>query len=364
MAHDKLKELLSGDPGKLIVKSVTQSMYAWADKVPAEYYNFRVFHELTVRYETGEKTRIGLKKFEHYRFDSVFFVEPGYRALDQRQCYTIGIELKQSKSDLMGDNKMGKYLGWTDLFYIGVPADLTEDAVHKAIEVNNEYIGVLDIENGLIIKNSKKMKVTDQNRMLIYEQVLFNTVFREMGTVSFDAEEVIIDHANNETGDEVGFSLQEPNKSEAEILAERIAKKEAEAAKREAKAKEARELADRAADLAEPTRRVLSALPDKAQAAYHHLRENPGKNAHDLEEALGVSEATAKRLAGQLTDVGLIERQGSKKTGGYYPIGGEKEPLKYLAHCADCELYKNAQKFNIHDPLGEHVKEEENNNGL
>ena len=103
MAHEELKALLEGDQGKLIVKSVTQSMYAWAWKVPAEYYNYRVFNELTVRYETGERTRLGLKKFDHFRFDSVFFVEPGYRALDQRQCYTIGIELKQSKSDLMGD---------------------------------------------------------------------------------------------------------------------------------------------------------------------------------------------------------------------------------------------------------------------
>lgn len=364
MAHDKLKELLSGDPGKLIVKSVTQSLYAWAEKVPVEYYNFRVFHELTVRYETSERTRLGLKKFDHFRFDSVFFVEPGYRALDQRQCYTIGIELKQSKSDLMGDKKMEKYLGWTDLFYIGVPADLTGEALEKAKEVNNEYIGVIDIENGLIIKNSKKMKVSERNRMLIYEQVLFNTVFREMGTISFDAEEVLIDHTNIETGDEVGASLQEPNKSEVKILAERIAKKEAEAARREAKAKEARELADRAANLAEPTRRVLSALPDKAQAAYHHLRENPGSNAHDLEEALSVSEATAKRLAGQLSDVGLIERQGSKKTGGYYPIGGDKDPMKYLAACADCELYKNAKKINSYAPLEKHVNGDESNKNL
>ena len=347
MAHDKLKELLSGDPGKLIVKSVTQSMYAWADKVPAEYYNFRVFHELTVRYETGEKTRIGLKKFEHYRFDSVFFVEPGYRALDQRQCYTIGIELKQSKADLMGDKKMEKYLGWTDLFFIGVPADLTEEALVKAKEVNNEYIGVIDVENGLIIKNSKKMKVTDRNRMLVYEQVLFNTVFREMGTITFEAEDVLIDHTNIETGDEIELSSPELHKSETEILAERIAKKEVEMAKKEAKAKAAKELADMNANLAEPTRRALSALSDKAQAAYHHLRENPGNNAHDIEEALGVSEATAKRLAGQLTEVGLIERQGSKKTGGYYPIGGEKEPMKYLAVCADCELYRNAQNSSL-----------------
>lgn len=347
MAHDKLKELLSGDPGKLIVKSVTQSMYAWADKVPAEYYNFRVFHELTVRYETGEKTRIGLKKFEHYRFDSVFFVEPGYRALDQRQCYTIGIELKQSKADLMGDKKMEKYLGWTDLFFIGVPADLTEEALVKAKEVNNEYIGVIDVENGLIIKNSKKMKVSDRNRMLVYEQVLFNTVFREMGTITFEAEDVLIDHTNIETGDEIELSSPELHKSETEILAERIAKKEVEMAKKEAKAKAAKELADMNANLAEPTRRALSALSDKAQAAYHHLRENPGNNAHDIEEALGVSEATAKRLAGQLTEVGLIERQGSKKTGGYYPIGGEKEPMKYLAVCADCELYRNAQNSSL-----------------
>lgn len=101
--------------------------------------------------------------------------------------------------------------------------------------------------------------------------------------------------------------------------------------------------------LAEPTRRALSALPDKAQAAYHHLRENPGSNAHDLEGALGVSEATAKRLAGQLMDVGLIERQGSKKTGGYFPVGGEKEPMRYLAHCADCELYRKANKLIVQE---------------
>ena len=151
MAHERLKGLLDGNSGKLIVKSVTRVLYDWADKVPAEYYNYRVFNELTVRYETGEKTRIGLNKYDHYRFDSVFFVEPGYRALDQRQCYTIGIELKESKADLLGDKKMEKYLGWTDLFFIGVPADLTEEALEKAKDVNNEYIGVIDVENGLII---------------------------------------------------------------------------------------------------------------------------------------------------------------------------------------------------------------------
>ena len=169
MAHERLKGLLDGNSGKLIVKSVTRVLYAWADKVPAEYYNYRVFNELTVRYETGEKTRIGLNKYDHYRFDSVFFVEPGYRALDQRQCYTIGIELKESKADLLGDKKMEKYLGWTDLFFIGVPADLTEEAIEKAKDVNNEYIGVIDVENGLIIKNSKRMNVSDRNKMLVYE---------------------------------------------------------------------------------------------------------------------------------------------------------------------------------------------------
>lgn len=350
MAHERLKGLLDGNPGKVIVKSVTRVLYAWADKVPAKYYNYRVFNELTVRYEKGEKTRLGLKKLDHYRFDSVFFVEPGYRALDQRQCYTIGIELKESKADLLGDKKMEKYLGWTDLFFIGVPADLTEEAIEKAKEVNNEYIGVIDVENGLIIKNSKKMKVSDRNKMLVYEQVLFNTVFREMGTISFEADDVIVDHTLDETGGETCMDGRgNETVPDGDLLAEKQAKREAADAKKEARAKEARELADRAASLAEPTRRALSALPEKAQAAYHHLRENPGSNAHDLEGALGVSEATAKRLAGQLMDVGLIERQGSKKTGGYFPVGGEKEPMRYLAHCADCELYRKANKLIVQD---------------
>ena len=42
MAHERLKGLLDGNPGKAIVKSVTRVLYAWADKVPAEYYNYKI----------------------------------------------------------------------------------------------------------------------------------------------------------------------------------------------------------------------------------------------------------------------------------------------------------------------------------
>ena len=139
MAHEELKKLLEGDQGKLIVKSVTQSMYAWAWKVPAEYYNYRVFNELTVRYETGEKTRLGLKKFDHFRFDSVFFIEPGYRALDQRQCYTIGIELKQSKSDLMSDKKMEKYLALRKAVLDTTGDDIFVGKGHKFTPDSSDY---------------------------------------------------------------------------------------------------------------------------------------------------------------------------------------------------------------------------------
>ncbi len=50
------------------------------------------------------------------------FVQPGHRALNQRQGFAVGIELKGYKADLVGDKKMRRCLGWTDLFFIGVLA--------------------------------------------------------------------------------------------------------------------------------------------------------------------------------------------------------------------------------------------------
>ena len=61
-AHEELKKLLAEKPGKAFALGVTRMAYEWADRIPDDAINYRIFEELTVRYETGEKTRRGLDR--------------------------------------------------------------------------------------------------------------------------------------------------------------------------------------------------------------------------------------------------------------------------------------------------------------
>lgn len=206
-AHEEMKRLLAEDPGNAFALGLTRQVYEWADRIPDDAIRYRVFEELTVRYETGGKTKRGLEKQDHYRFDAVLFIQPGYSALNQRQCFTVGIELKGSKADLVADKKMRHYLGWTDLFFIGVPAELTEDAIRKAEEVSLEVfgddpdyakamVGVFDIENGFIYKMPpRKQRVSLENQLRIQEQVIYNVMFDDIKTVNVKFKDISIENA-------------------------------------------------------------------------------------------------------------------------------------------------------------------------
>lgn len=104
--------------------------------------------------------------------------------------------------------------------------------------------------------------------------------------------------------------------------------------------KELIELAMKAAEMSEPTRIKLSVLSPKVQKAYHVLREHPGINAHKLEELMSVSEATAKRYVGELVRMKLVERIGSRKTGGYHITEEDKDKFLYAHRCKNCLIYK------------------------
>lgn len=99
-------------------------------------------------------------------------------------------------------------------------------------------------------------------------------------------------------------------------------------------------LAMKAAEMSEPTRIKLSVLSPKVQKAYHVLREHPGINAHQLEDLMSVSEATSKRYIGELVKMKLLERIGSRKTGGYYITEEDKEKFLYAHKCKNCLIYK------------------------
>ena len=55
-----------------------------------------------------------------------------------------------------------------------------------------------------------------------------------------------------------------------------------------------------------------------------YLEEKPGANRTDIENTLDISLATLKRAINSLQKKNLIERIGSRKTGGYYLIARNK----------------------------------------
>jgi len=386
-AHEELKKLLGERPGKAFALDVTRQVYAWAERIPDDAIRYRIFEELTVRYETGEKTKRGLDKQDHYRFDSVLFIQPGYRALNQNQCFTVGIELKNSKADLMGDHKMDKYLGWTDLFFIGVPADITEDAIRKADEVSEEVfgnksmVGVFDIENGVIYKMpARKQNVSIENRLKIQEQVIYNVLFDDMKTITvkhegISLEEISIENhpinaitvgeENYQENNQENYqerdapdttsdssSQEKPTKSsessksplDEEFVKARNEKRAENRAKREELAKD---LAERNRQLTNKTREQLAGLSDRDQLVFWCVRDatvNGGINGINIPSAIGQSSAGVNRSLKKIKERGLVTLDGAPKYGKFKVIG---DALK-SSRCITCRHYDECQGSALH----------------
>jgi len=382
-AHEELKKLLGEQPGKGFALDVTKQVYGWAGRIPEDAIRYRIFEELTVRYETGEKTRLGLDRQEHYRFDAVFFIQPGYRALNQKQCFTVGIELKSTKADLMGDHKMVKYLGWTDLFFIGVPADLTGDAIEKADEVSQEFfgnksmVGVFDIENGFIYKMPiRKQDVSVENRLKIQEQVIYNVLFDDIKTISVKLEDISLEDISieNHPIEEIAIgerNIQDtaikeqalsvptttapsdttsdsPNQGKPNIDEDLVAARNEKRAENRARREElAKDLAERNRLLTNKTREQLAGLTDRDQLVFWCIRDataHGGINGIDIPSAIGQSSAAVSRSMKKLKERALVALDGAPKFGKFKVIG---DALK-SSRCITCRLYDECQGSALH----------------
>ena len=382
-AHEELKKLLGEQTGKGFALDVTKQVYGWAGRIPEDAIRYRIFEELTVRYETGEKTRLGLDRQEHYRFDAVFFIQPGYRALNQKQCFTVGIELKSTKADLMGDHKMVKYLGWTDLFFIGVPADLTGDAIEKADEVSQEFfgnksmVGVFDIENGFIYKMPiRKQDVSVENRLKIQEQVIYNVLFDDIKTISVKLEDISLEDISIENHPIEEIAIGERNIQDTAIKEQALsvptttapsdttsdstnqgkpnldedlvaARNEKRAENRARREELAKDLAERNRLLTNKTREQLAGLTDRDQLVFWCIRDataHGGINGIDIPSAIGQSSAAVSRSMKKLKERALVALDGAPKFGKFKVIG---DALK-SSRCITCRLYDECQGSALH----------------
>ncbi len=387
-AHEELKAYLVDQPGKAFAVALTCEVYDWANPVATELYiRYKVFEELSVRYDTGELTRRKLKKMKHYRFDAVFFIQPGRASLNQGECFTVGVELKSQKYDLTGDDKMGKYLGWTDFFFIGVPEELVEEALKKAEEVsksacgNCDMVGVFDVKTGTIHKMpSRRQEVPPENRIAIMEQIIYNQVFKMTDAVNIPLQEIEVLHRMPKSLELVGPNVTTPtlptpptpptpqnndglkttvehtlsdiitppnndelsvtnvtkndtppnnevlnNSNNSELSEEeRAARYAAAKARQDVRREEMEQLSERAAKLSEEARGSLMSLPLKHQQVFWAIADaGEPIQAGAVRDQLGFGANTLDRATSALLAAKLIERQGSKKFGGYVvtPLG-------------------------------------------
>lgn len=351
MAHENLKQYLIGKPGKDFVTNLTLAVYDFTSKIRRAYgsYDFihyRIFEEVTVREYTGQTNRWGEEKPEHFRFDCVFFVEPNQAALNKRQVYTIGVELKNSKEDLKYDEKIEHYLGYTDFFFIGVPSSLVNEAIEKS-NLDN-HIGVFDVEKGNLVKMPERIIPTMERKYALLEQILYSRMFVEdlknMVSVKVDDVEAMpmefMDSNPNNNAWEDPWTAEEPltaeepqtvEKARADAAVQgtdREAAREREQARRERHDAKVAVLKEEVAAMNDKVPAVVASILEglslNDQRIYHAIRRNDGVQAQYIAEILPYQEgverpsiATVKRCISSLTKAGLIEREGSKKTGQY-----------------------------------------------
>ena len=101
----------------------------------------------------------------------MFLVVPTLNAVAQQWTFKVGIEVKANKLDLLEDEKIEDYLGWTDYFFIAVPDNLVKLAI-KRFE-NEPRIGVVSLDSGNINKMPAWQEVPSGRKLAIMEQAFY-----------------------------------------------------------------------------------------------------------------------------------------------------------------------------------------------
>lgn len=331
-AHQELKKLLTSKQIQAFVADICHHAYPWSERVPIQYLEYKIFEEFRLREDSGETTRLGLDKKLQLIPDVVMFVKPGFRALNQQQCFTVALEIKQFKDDLMRDEKMWKYVGWTDFFFIAVPDDLVDYAFKKVVETNKLHpeteckIGVLGLETGELYSRPKRSEVSIEKQNLVLQNAVYNYAFKDVKTIVFAPEKMNIkvdDQANKLQKDEEMPKENNTQKTRSLSKEEKIFRKAAFKERQRFRRQQAAELAEKSTVLNEDIRQRLTALPPKAQEVFWSIRSQGADNGAgglrqcELANTLGYSERTTSSCLSSLTAAGLIERNGSKKTGAY-----------------------------------------------
>lgn len=384
--HDELRQLLVENQGKFFVRSLADSHYKLCGRINLDEVEYRVFSELTVRVKNGQMSWKGYEKSDKYRFDAVLFIKPSVGAVGQGTCFTCGIEIKGDHNDLMQDTKIIDYVGWTDIFFIGAPRELVEDAIEKRNELvrlypeEAKYVGVMCLDDGMVYITPTIQKVSLQARYEVLQQVIYGshlvwgeTSGSEVVTLhAADPQNITIPDTteleeNNQQefvqviDSKVGILPDRPedNATAAAAMANadvapggiraRLSDEEYEEYKRNranvaaVNAMRKKELAEKAQGLLEDARQRLTPMSISTQELFWYLRSTPCNGAA-LCEALEMSQRSVDVSVSALVKAGLVERVGSRKTGHYAvtELGRCDESCGICAKYSTCTLRQEA----------------------
>lgn len=148
---------------KVLISACGQQMYISAKSCSIKCIRkdkVSFYPEQTIRYNSGRANRYGEPINDHYRLDAVLYIRPGTWGLNQFKNFSVGIEIKENVEDLRRDEKIMKYLGWTDFFLIMVPSALTEEALRKIKQLGDPHIGLLSysIDSCRVVKTPQRQK--------------------------------------------------------------------------------------------------------------------------------------------------------------------------------------------------------------
>lgn len=384
--HDELRHLLIENQGKAFVRSLADSHYKLCGRINLDEVEYRVFSELTVRTKNGQMSWKGYEKSDKYRFDAVLFIKPSVGAVGQGTCFTCGLEIKGERNDLREDTKLIDYVGWTDVFFIGVPSELVEDAIEKRNELvrlypqEAKYVGIMCLDDGMVYVAPSVQKVSLQARYEVLQQVIYGshlvwgeTSGSEMVTLeAADPQDITIptptglDENNQQefvqvTDDKVDTLIDrsEGDATAAAAMANadvapggiraRLSDEEYEEYKRNranvaaVNAMRKKELAEKAQGLLEDARQRLTPMSISTQELFWYLRSTPCNGAA-LCEALEMSQRSVDVSVSALVKAGLVERVGSRKTGHYAvtELGRCDESCGICAKYSTCTLRQEA----------------------
>ena len=229
-----------------------------------------------------------------------------------------------------------------------MPSNLVADAVGRA--KTDDHIGVFDVETGRLCKMPARIHPTVERKYNLLEQIMYSRMFDEdfKNVVSVKVEDVEVIPAPLKPKDDRSplvlamddeEEAQEEELSEAQeealreartadIEADREAARQKEQIRREKHDAKVAALKEEVTAMNEKVPAVVASILESLslndQRIYHAIRRNDGVQAQYIAEILPYQEgverpsiATVKRCISSLTKAGLIEREGSKKTGQY-----------------------------------------------